>query len=182
MQFNVEGDSQVYLDDVFFNSIHLKLGNPTFARPSEDTHRENYLIEKPQYSLSYNDAIKGPNWVSWQLNKSWLGTIQQGELELSDPSKYPPVGFPPPILDTGSGITLSSPDSSYRANYFADYPWVADPTLPETWIKTQGPDYRRNQRDFDRGHMTAAADRSRTYKDIYSTFLTTNVLPQHPRQ
>jgi len=117
--------------------------------------------------------------VSWQLNKSWLGTIQQADLELNDPRKYPPVGFPPPILDTGSGITLTSPDSSYRAAYFPDYPWSADPTLPDTWIKTQGPDYRRNQRGFERGHMTAAGDRSRTYKDIYSTFLTTNVLPQH---
>jgi DNA/RNA endonuclease G, NUC1 len=179
LQFKVEGGSEVYLDDVFFNSVHLKLGNPTFARPSEDTHRENYLIEKPQYSLSYNDATKGPNWVSWQLNKSWLGTIGQGDLKLKDRNKYPPVGFPPPILDSGSGMTLTSPDSSYPPGYFVDYPWSVDPTLPDTWVKTQGPDYRRNQRNFERGHMTAAAERSRTYKDIYSTFLTTNLLPQH---
>jgi DNA/RNA endonuclease G (NUC1) len=34
---------------------------------------DNYLLEKPQYSLSYNNSLKTANWVSYQLNKSWLG-------------------------------------------------------------------------------------------------------------
>jgi hypothetical protein len=130
LQFTLEGDSTVYLDDVFFKSTHLKLGNPTFARPFEDTHRENYLIEKPQYSLSYSDAIKGPNWVSWQLNKSWLGNIQQGNLVLEDHSNYPPAGFPPPFLDSPDGIALLSPDSSYLPDYVVDYPSLIYTSLP----------------------------------------------------
>ena len=154
-------DGTVYLDDVFFQSISTKLGNPTFARSSENTHRENYLIEKPQYTLSYNDATKGPNWVSWQLNKSWLGNTTRPSDTV--PPGYPPTGFP---------------EGTYPAKIL-DYPWLGDSALPSTWVRTEGPDYRLNDRGMQRGHMTASADRNRTTKDIYSTFLTTNLLPQH---
>ncbi|XZN92612.1 MAG: DNA/RNA non-specific endonuclease [Microcoleus sp.] len=155
-------DGTVYLDDVFFQSISTKLGNPTFARPSETTHRENYLIEKPQYTLSYNDATKGPNWVSWQLNKSWLGNTTRPGPNTAPPD-YPPAGFP---------------NGTYPAGR-VDYPWLGDSDLPSTWVRTEGPDYRLNDRGMERGHMTPVADRDRTTKDVYSTFLTTNVLPQH---
>ena len=154
-------DGTVYLDDVFFQSISTKLGNPTFARSSENTHRENYLIEKPQYTLSYNDATKGPNWVSWQLNKSWLGNTTRPSETV--PPGYPPTGFP---------------EGTYPADKL-DYPWLGDSDLPSTWVRTEGPDYRLNERGMEKGHMTASADRNRTTKDIYSTFLTSNMLPQH---
>ncbi|NQE35502.1 DNA/RNA non-specific endonuclease [Microcoleus asticus] len=155
-------DGTVYLDDVFFQSISTKLGNPSFARSSETTHRENYLIEKPQYTLSYNDATKGPNWVSWQLNKSWLGNTTRPGPKTA-PSGYPPAGFP---------------EGTYLAEK-VDYPWLGDNDLPSSWVRTEGPDYRRNQRGMERGHMTPVADRDRTTKDVYSTFLTSNMLPQH---
>jgi endonuclease G len=29
---------------------------------------------KPQFVLSYNSKTKTANWVSWQLNCSWIGT------------------------------------------------------------------------------------------------------------
>ena len=53
---------------------NLLLGNPSaaitlFADP------QNYLITRPQYVLSYNRDKGIPNWVSWQLNQSWLGTL-----------------------------------------------------------------------------------------------------------
>lgn len=44
-------DGTVYLDDLFFQSISTKLGNPTFARSSETTHRENYLNGSTATSL-----------------------------------------------------------------------------------------------------------------------------------
>lgn len=154
----------VYLDDVFFKSISTKLGNPSLARSSETTHRENYLIEKPQYTLSYNDATKGPNWVSWQLNKSWLGEpkIPRPGLGTAPPG-YPPADFP---------------EGTYPAGK-VDYPWLGDSDLPSTWVRTEGPDYRLNERGMEKGHMTPVADRDFTTKDIYSTFLTSNMLPQH---
>lgn len=53
-------------------SVHLTLGNPSGATTST-ANPNNYLIEKTQYALSYNNSKGTPNWVSWQLNKSWLG-------------------------------------------------------------------------------------------------------------
>ena len=53
-------------------SIHLALGNPSNAK-SSTTNADNYLMLKPQYALSYNKSKGIPNWVSWQLNQSWLG-------------------------------------------------------------------------------------------------------------
>lgn len=129
--------------------------------------------------MSYNDAIKGPNWVSWELNKSWLGNVRRENLLNEGPGKYP-VEFPSPVLSTPEGLELTSPDSSYKGgSYFVNYPWVADASLPSDWIKTQGPDYLFNNRGFERGHMTAAADRNRNIKDYSATYLTTNLLPQH---
>jgi endonuclease G len=51
-------------------SVHLTLGNPSVAN---NTDANNYLILKKQYALSYNRDKGIPNWVSWKLNKSWLG-------------------------------------------------------------------------------------------------------------
>ncbi len=52
-------------------SVHLALGNPTFAGTSS---LNNYLLNKSQYAVSYNCSRGRANWVSWQLNSSWLGS------------------------------------------------------------------------------------------------------------
>lgn len=55
-------------------SVHLRMGNP--SRAAMDTRSpDNYLMIKPQYALSYNNSRRSPNWVSWQLDASWLGTV-----------------------------------------------------------------------------------------------------------
>ncbi|MBD2213697.1 DNA/RNA non-specific endonuclease [Calothrix sp. FACHB-156] len=51
------------------SSVHLTMGNPSGAGSSYS----NYLLSKPQYAVSYNCYRGTPNWVSWQLNSSWLG-------------------------------------------------------------------------------------------------------------
>jgi endonuclease G, mitochondrial len=62
----------VSLGDLNFGNIHLLLGNPSQA--STDVNNfDNYLILRPQYALSYNRSKGIANWVSWQLNKDWLG-------------------------------------------------------------------------------------------------------------
>lgn len=53
-------------------NVHLTLGNPSNATASNP---DNYLLEKPQYALSYNNSQRIPNWASWQLNASWLGNV-----------------------------------------------------------------------------------------------------------
>lgn len=52
---------------------HLLLGNPSDANESPN----NFLIEKPQYSLSYNRDRGTPNWVAWQLNNKWFGDVER---------------------------------------------------------------------------------------------------------
>ncbi|NEP80632.1 MAG: DNA/RNA non-specific endonuclease, partial [Okeania sp. SIO3B3] len=72
LTFTLEGNSEVFIDNVFFKSAHVKLGNPTNARwdATQDTPT-NLLVEKPGYTVSYNTQTKTPNWVSWQVNKTW---------------------------------------------------------------------------------------------------------------
>jgi endonuclease G, mitochondrial len=54
-------------------SIHLTLGNPSNAAINLATP-DNYLLDKPQYALSYNRSRGTSNWVSWYLSSSWIGS------------------------------------------------------------------------------------------------------------
>lgn len=51
----------------------LELGNPSNAT-SDAANENNYLINRPQYSLSYNRANATPNWVAWRLDSTWVGS------------------------------------------------------------------------------------------------------------
>ena len=63
-------------------NVNLKYGNPSNAN-LKDTN--NYLLEKPQYSLSYNCQTGAANWVSWQLDRSWLGNVDRSDDFRPDP-------------------------------------------------------------------------------------------------
>lgn len=52
-------------------SVHLTMGNPSGAATSS---LNNYLLNKAQYAVGYNCSLGRSNWVSWQLNSSWLGS------------------------------------------------------------------------------------------------------------
>ena len=54
-------------------SEHLTMGNPSNA-VTNTNQPNNYLMEKPQYAMSYSRDNGGPNWVSWHLDPSWLGS------------------------------------------------------------------------------------------------------------
>ncbi|MEG5033329.1 DNA/RNA non-specific endonuclease [Microcoleus sp. AT3-D2] len=58
------------------NNRNLLLGNPSNAVPSIASI-DNYLLVKPQYVMSYNSKTKTANWVSWQLNRSWIGAADR---------------------------------------------------------------------------------------------------------
>ncbi|MGH7783238.1 MAG: choice-of-anchor X domain-containing protein, partial [Candidatus Binatia bacterium] len=55
------------------NEDPLILGNPSGAT-ADIANENNYLIAKPQYTISYNRSKGTPNWVAWRLDTSWLGS------------------------------------------------------------------------------------------------------------
>ena len=73
------GTNRVNFDDVSVSnnpnssSVHLTFGNPSNAI-TNTSYPANYLMEKSQYVLSYARDNGTPNWVSWHLDSSWLGT------------------------------------------------------------------------------------------------------------
>ena len=54
-------------------SVHLTMGNPNGAT-ADLGQPDNYLMEKPEFSLSYNRTRGTANWVSWHLADEWIGT------------------------------------------------------------------------------------------------------------
>jgi endonuclease G len=55
------------------SSDNLAMGNPSGAVAST-TYYYNYLMTKMQYALSYHRDRGTPNWVSWHLDPTWLGS------------------------------------------------------------------------------------------------------------
>jgi endonuclease G, mitochondrial len=84
-------------------NINLLMGNPSQATSSPG-NSENYLIARPQYALSYSKNKGIPNWVSWELNASWLGDAHRvGKFA---PDEELPAGWEriKPSDYTGSGF------------------------------------------------------------------------------
>ena len=61
------------------------MGNPSGAIVDENVPL-NYLLDKPQYAVSYNRDRGTPNWVSWHLDPSWLGSAPRQNDFRNDPS------------------------------------------------------------------------------------------------
>ncbi|MEG4866944.1 MULTISPECIES: DNA/RNA non-specific endonuclease [unclassified Microcoleus] len=142
LKFELNG-GEVFLDDVLFKSTHLKFGNPAYN--GEEARRDpaqqnNYLLEKPQYTVSYDNNSKNPKWVTWQLNRSWLGELTRSGVFKSDETL--PISFSP--------LVTSEDYKGYPNNL------------------------------YDRGHMATSEQRNRDKKDMLSTFIMTNALPQYP--
>lgn len=64
---------------------NLLMGNPSGA-VSDPAFYTNYLMVKTQYSLSYNRDRGTPNWVSWHLDPTWLGSTPRQDNFSSDAS------------------------------------------------------------------------------------------------
>jgi len=63
-------------------SRHTTLGIPS---PASTTDANNFLSVKSGYVVSYNGSRKVPNWVSWELNTSYLGsTARQDDFRVDD--------------------------------------------------------------------------------------------------
>ena len=75
------GANRINIDNVTVNpyvapppvSVHLTMGNPSNAVTNVN-QPTNYLLNKSQYAVSYHRDKGRPNWVSWHLASSWLGS------------------------------------------------------------------------------------------------------------
>src|SRR4051812_20682023 len=59
---------------------NVRFGLPSPAKP-DPRQREDYLIARPQYVLSYNAERRIPNWVSGRLVKADLGKAARAPFE-----------------------------------------------------------------------------------------------------
>lgn len=62
--------------NTYGSGVHLALGNPSSA-VNNTYYYWNYLISKPQFALSYHSKRGTPNWVSWHLDPTWLGSASR---------------------------------------------------------------------------------------------------------
>ena len=63
----------------------LLFGNPSGAT-ADVANENNYLMVKPQYTLSYNRSKATPNWVAWRLDSSWVGSTSRQDDYRPDPA------------------------------------------------------------------------------------------------
>ena len=73
---------------------NLTMGNPSNAVTST-TSPTNYLLSKFTFSASYNRDRGCPNWVSWHLDPTWIGSAARCDCFASDvtlPSGWYRVG------------------------------------------------------------------------------------------
>jgi DNA/RNA endonuclease G (NUC1) len=162
VEFKLEASIPVYLDNVFFQSESLRFSNPTTARTdllTNNTYQNNYLIEKPQYTVSYNGKKNTPNWVSWVLDGSWPGNIKSkdrpGEFAV-DPDLNSPF-YQVAHKDYNFDSQINYEKKGEYDLFNLEKPAIFWPV---------------------RGHMSASNDRNRSIKDMYASFLTTNIVPQ----
>ena len=83
-----EGESSSQeLDEGHTENSPLYWGNPSDATNKLDNSDEliaelvsqNYLMEKPQFTISYNNEFLNPNWVAWHLGISDLGEADRSD-------------------------------------------------------------------------------------------------------
>jgi endonuclease G len=78
------GTNRINIDDISITdfttgagaalSVHTTLGIPA---PTSTSDVNAFLSVKSGYVISYNSGRKVPNWVSWELNTSYLGAVDR---------------------------------------------------------------------------------------------------------
>ena len=62
-------------------NVHATFGNPSAA----GVDPLNYLMLKPEFTVSYNRDLGRPNWVSWHLSDDWTGSLTRVDTFRPDP-------------------------------------------------------------------------------------------------
>lgn len=103
-------------------SEHMVMGNPSGAT-TDPGNPTNYLLPRPQYVMSYHRDRGIPNWVSWHLDSTWLGTTPRQDDFRADTSlpagwyqvqstDYSGSGFDRGHLTPSGDRTVTIPDNS----------------------------------------------------------------------
>ncbi len=119
----------------------LILGNPSQATTNV-ADENNYLMQKPQYSLSYNRSKATANWVAWRLDSSWIGTAPRQDDFRPDPtlpagwyqvtdSDYSGSGYDRGHMTPSGDRTRSIPDNSAT--------FLMTNIIPQLAANNQGP-------------------------------------------
>ena len=120
---------------------HLTLGNPSNA-VVDINQPANYLLDKPQYAVSYNRDLGRPNWVSWHLDSSWLGSTPRQDDFRAD-STLPASWYHVQSTDyTGSGFDRGHhTPSADRTNTVASNSatFLMTNMMPQSPDNNQGP-------------------------------------------
>ena len=82
---------------------NVRFGLPADAKP-DPASRDAYLIDRPQYVLSYNDTTKNPNWVCWNLTASDIGPAERDTSFEPDPELPPGFARVKPSDYTATGF------------------------------------------------------------------------------
>jgi hypothetical protein len=81
-------------------SPKVRFGLPSAAK-DDPKQREDFLIERPQYTLSYNAKARRPNWVSWVRHEVADVTVLQSEDRPTAPAVLPAVSYGTHVSATG---------------------------------------------------------------------------------
>lgn len=137
------------------DNSHLLLGNPSNAE-ANTLYPENYLMDKTYYVSSYSKSRGIPNWVSWHIGSSDLGstprqddfradnTLPSGWYQVSN-SSYSGSGF-----DRGHNCPSADRTASVAANSST---FLMTNMMPQAPNNNQGP--WANLEDYTRSLVNA---------------------------
>ena len=119
----------------------LIFGNPSNAT-SDVANENNYLMFKPQYSLSYNRSKATTNWTAWRIDSSWIGGAGRQDDFRPDPAlpagwyqvgdtDYSGSGFDRGHMCPSGDRTRSVPDNSAT--------FLMTNMVPQLGANNQGP-------------------------------------------
>src|SRR3954470_7007037 len=80
---------------------NVRFGLPSPAKP-DPRQREDYLIERPQYVLSYNAEKRTPNWVSWVRHEVADVAVLRSEDRPTAPAVLPAVSYGACVSSNGT--------------------------------------------------------------------------------
>ena len=120
--------------------------------------REEIILCRIAYKLSYNTETRQPNWVAWKLTREHTdGPFSRKEVPYYD--------------ECGKAIGIDSfSDEIVRGDYFIDM----DVPAP----RQEHIDWKEHPAGIDHGHMCPAADCKWNRGAINQSFLLTNMCPQ----